>query len=112
MEGDRSGIRLQKMPKREGANAKTMAKFYMAVMQAVLLYGSESWAITKRNWGRLESFQKRAVRRTLGKMGKVSGTAPIMNLWKGNVDFFRFKLTSRGGGGPHGSAQKKIEKKF
>ena len=38
----------------------------MAVIQAVLLYGSESWTITKRNWGRLESFQKRAVRHMTG----------------------------------------------
>ena len=39
--------------KREGANAKTMAKFYLAVVQAVLLYGSESWTIKKRDWRRL-----------------------------------------------------------
>ena len=48
--------------KREGANAPTMARFYKAIIQAVLLYGSESWTITKLNWDRLRSFHKRAIR--------------------------------------------------
>ena len=53
--------------KREGANAKTMAKFYMAIVQAVLLYGSDSWTISKGNWRRLESFHKQALRHMSGK---------------------------------------------
>ena len=51
-----------KILKREGANARTMAKFYMAVVQAVLLYGAESWTITKKNWMRLRSFHRGATR--------------------------------------------------
>ena len=33
--------------KREGGNAKMMARFYMTVVQAVLLYGVDSWTVTK-----------------------------------------------------------------
>ena len=47
---------ISKILKREGANAPTMAKFYLAVVQAVLLYGSNSWTITKNNWRKLQSF--------------------------------------------------------
>jgi hypothetical protein len=58
---------IAKILKREGANAKTMAKFYMAVVQAVLLYGAESWTITGKNWKRLRSFHKRAMRYMTGQ---------------------------------------------
>ena len=50
-----------KILKREGASAKTMAKFYLTVVQAVLLYGSDSWTVTKANGKRLEAFHHRAV---------------------------------------------------
>ena len=39
-----------------------MGMFYMAVVQAVLFYGSESWAITLRDMEILEHFQKKAAR--------------------------------------------------
>ena len=58
---------IAKILKREGANAKTMAKFYMAVVQAVLLYGAESWTITTRNWTKLQSFHRRAMRYMTGQ---------------------------------------------
>ena len=51
----------------EGANAITMAKFYLAVVQSILLYGADSWTINNRNWKRLESFRKRAVRQMTGQ---------------------------------------------
>ena len=51
---------IAKILKRDGANAKTIAKFYMAIVQAVLLYGSDSWTINKANWKKLNSFHKRA----------------------------------------------------
>ena len=44
-----------------------MAKFYMAVVQAVLLYGADSWTITERNWKKLRSFHKRALRYMTGR---------------------------------------------
>ena len=54
--------RMVKLLKREGANPFQMRRFYMAVVQAVLLYGFESWAITLRDMEALEHFQKKAVR--------------------------------------------------
>ena len=53
--------RMAKLLKREVANPSQMGRFYMAVVQAVLLYGSESWAITLRDMEALERFQKKAV---------------------------------------------------
>ena len=64
---------IAKILKREGANAQTMAKFYMTVIQAVLLYGADSWTITKRNWKRLEAFHHRAVRYMTGQHIKKKG---------------------------------------
>ena len=56
-----------KMLKREGANAETMAKFYITIVMAVLLYGSESWTITNKNKLKLQSFHNRALRYISGK---------------------------------------------
>ena len=39
--------------KRQGANAVCMGRFYLAIIQAVLLYGADSWAINERNLRRL-----------------------------------------------------------
>ena len=56
-----------KILKQEGSNAKCMAKFYLAIVQAVLLYGSESWVITERDWRKLRGFHQRAIRYMTGK---------------------------------------------
>ena len=53
--------------KHEGANAKTMAKFYMATIQAILLYGAESWALTRGHLRKLNIFHLRSVRYMTGK---------------------------------------------
>ena len=39
-----------------------MAKFYLAVVQSVLLYGAESWVVSQRDLKILRSFHRRAVR--------------------------------------------------
>ena len=39
--------RISKVLKRDGANATVMARFYMAIVQAVLLYGADLWTITQ-----------------------------------------------------------------
>ena len=56
-----------KVIKREGASAKIMGRFYLAVVQAVLLYGSDSWVINERDWKRLRSFHKRSIRHMTGE---------------------------------------------
>ena len=59
--------RMARILKHEGANAKTMAKFYMAIIQAILLYGAESWALTRGHLRKLNSFHLRSVRYMTGK---------------------------------------------
>jgi hypothetical protein len=39
-----------------------MGRFYLAIVQAQLLYGSETWVISKRAVKRLESFHNRCAR--------------------------------------------------
>ena len=58
---------MARLLKREGADAQSMARFYLAIVQAVLLYGADSWSITKRDFAALEPFHKRAVRKITGQ---------------------------------------------
>jgi len=44
----------------ENAEPRVAAKFYKAVVQSVLLYGSETWNLTKTVLARLEGFHIRA----------------------------------------------------
>ena len=59
--------RVSKILKREGAEPYQMGRFYVAVVQAVLLYGSESWTISARKLESLEGFQKKAMRYMTGR---------------------------------------------
>jgi hypothetical protein len=43
----------------DGASPRVMGYFYKAIIQIVLLYGSESWTLTGRMIGRLRSFHHR-----------------------------------------------------
>ena len=43
-----------------------MGKFYLATVQAILLYGAESWALTRNNLRKLNSFHLRAIRHMTG----------------------------------------------
>ena len=52
--------------KKDGANAATMAIFYKTVVQAVLLYGAESWVVNDTNLRKLRAFYHRAVRYMTG----------------------------------------------
>ena len=46
----------------DNATPRTMGRFYLAVVQSVLLYGSESWVLDSCLKQRLESFHKRCAR--------------------------------------------------
>ena len=46
----------------DGADSMTMACFYLAVVQAKLLYGSETWVLSRRLLDRLEHFHARCAR--------------------------------------------------
>ena len=59
--------RLSRLLDREGANPRLSMVFYIAVTQAVLLFGSETWALTARMEKALESFQSRVARKITGR---------------------------------------------
>jgi hypothetical protein len=46
----------------DGADSKTMARFYLAMVQAKLLYGSETWVLSRRLLDRLKHFHARSMR--------------------------------------------------
>ena len=63
----RSWGRLSRMLNREGADPKVLRAFYIAVTQAVFLFGSETWVLTARMEKALDSFQSRVARRIMGR---------------------------------------------
>ena len=52
---------------REGSDPKVSRAFYVAVNQAVLLFGSETWILPPRMEKALDSFQSRVVRKITGR---------------------------------------------
>ena len=57
---------IAKILKREGANAACMGKFYLTIVQAVLLYGADSWVVKRDDLRKLQSFHSRAIRYMTG----------------------------------------------
>ena len=52
---------------REGADPKVSRTFYIAVTQAVLLFGSETWVLARKIEKDLDSFQSRVLRKLTGR---------------------------------------------
>jgi len=59
--------RIGKVLSSQGVNAKIMGYFYKAIVQAVLLYGSESWTLTEGTLKKLRSFHSRVARYLTGR---------------------------------------------
>ncbi len=59
--------RLGRILSQEGTNPTAMASVYKAVVQAVLLYGSESWVLTLAMEKKLQSFHRRCARFITGQ---------------------------------------------
>jgi len=51
----------------EGASPKVMGYFYKAIIQAVLLYGSESWTLSDRIIKKFRSFHAQVARYITGR---------------------------------------------
>ena len=60
--------RLARILGQEGADLKVTCSFYTAVTQQVLLFGAESWVLTKRMESALDAFQGRVAQRLTGQM--------------------------------------------
>ena len=59
--------RMARVIGREGADPKVSRTFYIAVTQAVLLFGSETWVLTARMERALDTFQSRVARKLTGR---------------------------------------------
>jgi hypothetical protein len=58
---------ISRILRREGATPRISAMFYKAVVQTVLLFGSESWVLTPSMLGKLEGFHRQIARRLTGR---------------------------------------------
>ena len=56
--------------RREGLRPRVAAMFYKAVVQSVLLFGSETWSITPQMLRALTGFHHRVARQLTGKVGR------------------------------------------
>lgn len=56
--------------RRDGLRPKAAGMFYKAVVQAVLLYGAETWAVSPAMLKALEGFHHRVARQLTGKVGR------------------------------------------
>ena len=63
----RSWGRLSQVLGREGADPKVSWAFYIAVTQALLLFGLETWVLMLRMEKSLDSFQSRVARKITGR---------------------------------------------
>ena len=59
--------RLERVLGREGADTKVSRSFYTAVTQQVLLFGAETWVLTRKMESVLDAFQGRVARRLAGR---------------------------------------------
>ena len=59
--------RLARVLGREGADPKVSRSFYTSVTQQVLLFGAETWVLTRKMESALDAFQGRVARRLPGR---------------------------------------------
>ena len=59
--------RLARVLGREGADPKVSRNFYIAVTQQVLLFGAETWVLTRKMESALDAFQGRVARMLTGR---------------------------------------------
>ena len=59
--------RLARVLDREGADHKVSRTFYIAVTQQVLLFGAETWVLTKKMESAMDAFQDRVARKLTGR---------------------------------------------
>ena len=65
--------RLGKLPRREGADPIISAKFYRAVVQAVLLFVAETWVLSEAMLNKLEGVHVGLLRQVMGMKARSLG---------------------------------------
>ena len=66
--------RLSRILSREGADKRVSGNLFKAVVQAVILFGAETWVLTPRIEQSLESFLHGAARQITGRKPRRGGT--------------------------------------
>jgi hypothetical protein len=73
--------RLQRLLTKDCADTKSMSSIYKAAVQAVLLYGSETWVLTGAMEKTLQSFHRKCARYITGKHIRPDLNAPEGKIW-------------------------------
>ena len=77
-------VQMSRILSQEGADPKVSGKFFKAVVQAVFLFGAETWVLTPRMEQALSSFQHRVAQcltmRKIGRQGDGSWDYPPLVL--------------------------------
>ena len=63
----KSWVRMSRIFSQEGADPKVSGQFFKAVVQAVFLFGAETWVLTPQMEQALISFKKRVTQRLTGR---------------------------------------------
>jgi hypothetical protein len=58
---------ISRVPTREGSTAGVLEMFYKAVVQSVLLFGSEPWVLRSKMLSKLKAFNKQIAKRLTGR---------------------------------------------
>ena len=75
--------RLSRVMRKENASPRGCGLFYKATVQAILLFGSETWTVTPSSLQSLEGFHIRAARRMPGMMPqKAPGGQWVYPVWQ------------------------------
>ncbi len=72
-------VRVSQVLRAENTTPRVATKFYKAVMQSVLLYGSETWNLTRAVFAQLEGFHVRAAYKMARKYKPRKG---LFGKWK------------------------------
>ena len=74
--------RLTRILGREGDNPRVLGVFFKAVVQAVLIFGSETWVLTPHMGRALGSFHHGVARWIMGIQPRIRGGAVNTHRWR------------------------------
>lgn len=78
--------KIAKLLRTEGMSPKVMASFYKSVVMSVLLYGAETWTLTKANVKALAGFHYEALRGISGLKPVPAADDPDTLIWPSTAD--------------------------
>ena len=76
---------LSRLLVQEGATPRVSGNFYKAIVQSVLLFGSETWVWTKSMRLALRGFHHTVARRLTGRSARLLNGVWVLLWWSGEI---------------------------